>query len=189
MEKGTKVVELSEPTKVVIVTDGPFTVYGMDGKKKLSILGPAMETHRSCAFVLMPPLTGFMVAVKPQISWSVSYVDLTDGKEWNDLTPVEMPIGYDKPMSLEETMKLFIRDEISRVAEAKGRESFEEADDFDVGDDEMVTPYELDDMQEDAEAAEYQDPTDEPPVDPPVDAPVDPPPVTPAPADPPPAVA
>lgn len=47
-----------------------------------------------------------------------------------------------------DSMRDFIRQEVSRQAQQQGHESFEEADDFDVGDDyEPSSKYELDDFQ------------------------------------------
>lgn len=64
-----------------------------------------------------------------------------------DPTPVEVPLF--RPLSIHEEMKRFIRSEMSRQAAEAGQESFEEADDFDVGDDdEIVSPYEMVELKE-----------------------------------------
>lgn len=48
--------------------------------------------------------------------------------------PMQLPVGMRNPPTLQEQMAQFMR--ASRLlAEAQGRESFEEANDFDVGDD------------------------------------------------------
>lgn len=65
-----------------------------------------------------------------------------------DKTPVEMPLGYEKPEPLEHMIARMVRT-FSMAAEAQGAESFEESDDFDVDDDsELHSPYQLSDMQE-----------------------------------------
>lgn len=65
-----------------------------------------------------------------------------------DKTPVEMPLGYERPESLESMIARMVRVH-SQIAEKHGAESFEEADDFDTDDDvELVSPYQLTDMQE-----------------------------------------
>nr|QJB20011.1 MAG: hypothetical protein [Microvirus sp.] len=69
-----------------------------------------------------------------------------NGEEVLDPTPIEVPIGLKKPMSLQEKMKLMVRQEMSVIAQANGMESFEEADDFDCDDDtfDAKTPWEED---------------------------------------------
>jgi len=67
-----------------------------------------------------------------------------DGREVLDSTPLALPIGFERPMSLEEKIALRVRMEVAsqRLGEA-GYETLEESDDFDVGDDyEPNSPYE-----------------------------------------------
>lgn len=52
-----------------------------------------------------------------------------------DPTPMQPPIGYKKQPSMMEVLRQQIREDLSREAAQRGHESFEEADDFDVGDD------------------------------------------------------
>lgn len=59
------------------------------------------------------------------------------GREIPDPTPLEMPLGMRKPESMEDMIRRFVRQEASRVAQAEGMESFEEADDFEVEDDDL----------------------------------------------------
>lgn len=68
------------------------------------------------------------------------------GEEILDPTPVAMPVGFHRPPSLAEQVRRLVRTEFSRQAAALGEETFEEADDFDCGDDpELKSKYELDD--------------------------------------------
>lgn len=70
-----------------------------------------------------------------------------NGQQVLENTPVELPIGavYDEP--LEVKMARMIREEVSRAATAAGRESLDEAYDFEVDDDDSfedsLTPAEL----------------------------------------------
>lgn len=61
-----------------------------------------------------------------------------------DGTPMALPVGFRRPPSLIEQMRLMIRNEMSQAAAQKGRETFEEANDFDVADDpdDPTTPWE-----------------------------------------------
>lgn len=72
------------------------------------------------------------------------------GHEVVSSVPVAVPLGYRRPPSLAEQVKSMVRNELSRAATEQGLESFEEADDFDIGDDAPKSPYELDFDQETA---------------------------------------
>lgn len=68
------------------------------------------------------------------------------GREIPDPRPVEVPLNMKRPLTIQEEIQRFIRVEASLAAQAAEQETFEEADDFDVGDDpEITSPYELDD--------------------------------------------
>jgi len=65
-----------------------------------------------------------------------------NGHELPDPTPLSLPSGFKAPETLAETVKRLVR-AASREAEQAGDETFEEAEDFDVGDDfDPSTPYE-----------------------------------------------
>lgn len=73
------------------------------------------------------------------------------GHEVPDATPVAMPVGFRKPESLQDQIQRLVRNELSARAASQGMETFEEADDFDVGDDDgdnFRSKHELDDEQE-----------------------------------------
>lgn len=73
-----------------------------------------------------------------------------NGHEILDPTPVAIPLGYERPESLEQKMMRFIRHQLSSAAQGQGMESFDEANDFDIDDDDVMplTHYELADMHE-----------------------------------------
>lgn len=71
------------------------------------------------------------------------------GQEMPDQTPIELPAGYRKPESLQDQIKRLIRVHMSIAADASGRETFEEANDFgpeEEFDDMPLTQYELADL-------------------------------------------
>lgn len=71
-----------------------------------------------------------------------------DGAEVLDPTPVAMPVKFKRSRSLIEDVQALVQGELSRLADAHGFESFDEADDFDVGEDyDPRSPHELDDGQ------------------------------------------
>lgn len=67
------------------------------------------------------------------------------GEEIPDDTPVEMPLGFTRPLTIEERIARAIRGHISQMAADEGFETFEEANDFtEEGEDEMpVSEHEL----------------------------------------------
>lgn len=60
-----------------------------------------------------------------------------NGREVNDPTPVEIPAGMRKPETTAEIIARLVRHEVSRAAERQGFESFDEANDFDVEEDDL----------------------------------------------------
>lgn len=69
-----------------------------------------------------------------------------DGSEAPDPVPMAPPLGYVEQPNLWEQMREMIRREMSLAAEAEGKETFEEADDFDVEDDPFpMSDYEVPD--------------------------------------------
>lgn len=57
------------------------------------------------------------------------------GRELPDPTPVDIPAGFKRPETLAEQIKRMIRTDMSSFAESQGAESFEEANDFEVDED------------------------------------------------------
>lgn len=70
------------------------------------------------------------------------YID-SSGCEKLDPTPASLPVGFHRPPTLQEQIRRLVRSELSDAASKHGAESFEEADDFNVGDDlDPSSPYE-----------------------------------------------
>lgn len=68
---------------------------------------------------------------------------LINGKPVLDETPMEQPLGYRKPPTLQDQIRRFTQLELQRIAGA-GEESPEEMEDLEVtDDDEIPTPYEM----------------------------------------------
>lgn len=164
-----------------VTTDGEFQVYGYDGKDLTALLGPARSTDRFVRFRIPPEVSRIEVRCKERTKWTMTEM-VVNGKEQPDPTPLEVPVGYEHPESLEDSMKRFIRSEVSRhYAEQHQAGTFEDEDDFDIEDEdpEFITPYEMHDMQEEAPLPEAdtpeavaQDPQPEDtPAPPPADAP------------------
>lgn len=67
-----------------------------------------------------------------------------DGHEVPDPTPLTLPAGFKRPETLADQVQRLVRTHLSRIAAESGAETFEESEDFDVGDeqDDPRTPYE-----------------------------------------------
>lgn len=89
---------------------------------------------------------------------------IKDGIEFLNPTPVAIPIGMERPPSLKEQIQRVLRTELSMQAAAQGEETFEEADDFDVPEDDPdpVSPYEMNEMQYEEPSFSPTDPLSEP---------------------------
>lgn len=67
-----------------------------------------------------------------------------DGSEHPDPNPMELPIGFERPESIQDLIKRLVTDRvIQKELDDAGLETFDEADDFDVEDEYHVdSPYE-----------------------------------------------
>lgn len=67
-----------------------------------------------------------------------------NGFEIPDPTPMAVPLHFKRPPSLQEQIQQMVRGELSRRAASQGHETFDEAEDFDVGDDfDPKSPWEI----------------------------------------------
>lgn len=87
-----------------------------------------------------------MKVIKKVRKWLRDKLD-DEGREKLDSTPVEIPIGFERPPTLEEQVRRLMYSEYDRLRQSdamSGMESPEEADDFDIEDDpiDQNTPYE-----------------------------------------------
>lgn len=71
------------------------------------------------------------------------------GRELPDKTPVAIPIKFKKPQHISDTIKRLVRTTMSDLAEEKGLDSLEDADDFDTGENDIepYSPYEIKDLE------------------------------------------
>lgn len=60
-----------------------------------------------------------------------------DGNEILDPTPVALPVRFQRPPSLVDDVRRLVAQEMSRVAMDQDFDSFEDADDFDIDDDDQ----------------------------------------------------
>lgn len=60
------------------------------------------------------------------------------GRELPDPRPLEVPAGYKKPESLTEKIRRMVRTDVSEWASQRGAETFEEANDFEIEEDDAL---------------------------------------------------
>ncbi len=130
---------------IEIKSSGTFCAYGVENGKRVLILGPVNTNQRMLRYKLPPDMGEVYIKTEKSTEWTLS-ASYYNRSEVLDSTPVEMPIGFNQPESLADQMRRFIRDEVSQQRD-DDKGSFEEEDDF-SDDDEILTNYELTDMQE-----------------------------------------
>lgn len=70
------------------------------------------------------------------------------GEEICNSEPMAIPLKFQRPTTIQEDIKRFIRAELSQQAEANSYETFEESDDFEVEDDiDFYSPYEFNEAE------------------------------------------
>lgn len=132
--------------QVHIRASGSFIVFavGQSGQR-LRILGPNNASKRSFVF-LVPRCEEVEVETENDTVWEYEVKTVPDRRERPNQTPVEIPVGVIQPESLESIMARMINERFSQMAEERGMETFEEADDFDIDDELPKTPYEMQDL-------------------------------------------
>jgi len=146
MHKGSKEISCVLGATIIIRSSGPFCAYGIEGKKRSLILGPVSANSRVLRYKLPADIDKVYIKTEKSTEWTLDWSSFTRSESL-DITPVELPIGYQKPESLAEQMRRFIKTEVSNQAAQDNLGTFTEEDDFEL-DEEILTPYELTDMEE-----------------------------------------
>ncbi len=58
-----------------------------------------------------------------------------------------IPVGYDVPPTMQELIQRYVRQEVSQAAEANDQGSFEDEDDFEVEPDDLLSGFQMTDLQ------------------------------------------
>ena len=155
MKSGPAKVPVTPGSVVQIGSDGTFRAYGLDKTGVMvEILGPIQKEERFVKTLVSQHTHSVEIRCGKSVNWTLAET-VRHQKEAVDPNPIEAGVPQDRPLSLHDEMKRFIRDEVSHRMSEHGFESLEESDDFAVPDDdegdEPFSRYELSDMQEDAE--------------------------------------
>lgn len=128
---------------VIVMADAPFSVFEVVGDERRYI-GPRRSSDRR--FRVMYLLSGELDVVCTGHA-QVEVVGLPSRREVVDDRPVEVPLRFRRGESDDERIRRLIRQAVSQQAELSGGESFDESNDFEVGEDiEPVSPYEYNEM-------------------------------------------
>ena len=153
MRHGPEKVPVEPGSEVNIGADGTFRAYGLDkAGTVVEILGPISKEERFVRALVSRHTHQVEVRCGKGVHWNFAET-VRHAKDPSDPTPLEAAVPFDRPLSLHEEMKRFIRDEVSARMSDHGIETLEESDDFNIDDDEAepFSPYQLSEMQEDAE--------------------------------------
>ena len=87
-----------------------------------------------------------LVKTDPGVQWQINHVETPPRNEQPDPNPIELGIPQERPLSLQDEMKRFIREEVTRQADPES--TFEEEDDFDIEEENFESQYTVLDMHE-----------------------------------------
>ena len=151
MDYGPTIIPMDNPqAQVIIRASGAFTVFAVgESDQRLRILGPNSSSSR---YLKVAPgaCNAIEIQTEPDtaIEWELSI--LPSRRDDVSEPPREIPVGMEKPETLEQMMMRLVETRLAEFADDSGHESFEDADDFDIDDDALPhSPYEMVDMQED----------------------------------------
>jgi len=151
MKRGTCKHPVTPGSVVNIRTDAEFTVYALHKGERTSILGPNHSTERRLKMHVPFGVHNIEVTTRKSGRWEIEETIPVNHKEKIDNTPIEMGVR-EKVDPLAEQIQAIVSAEMSKYAASQGRETFVEANDFDIADEEDPTSqYELSPMQEDFE--------------------------------------
>lgn len=164
MYKGTKTFDLKghNQHRVTLRTTGPFTLVEIDADGEvINILGPENSEGRFLRVV--PSLKAAAVQVLCGDSTSYVYLDenLPSRKEVPDPIPVEVPYDMTRPPTMEELIRMHVRQAMADHSDDLG--TFEEEDDFDIDEEDLpYSQYEMRDMVEEELTGYPVEPTSPP---------------------------
>ncbi len=167
LQHGTKTFKVTPPVRAVVQSDGAFTLFGHSSRKRQVVLGPFKASDRFCVVDVRGEYDNLEVRAKPACLWTLDWHPLANGEPVDD-RPVELPVDYVKPATLQEQIQSWIRTELSSQSVEDGGDSEDEADDFDVSDEdniEFVSAHECLELQPDYVPEEEPEATEDPPVE------------------------
>lgn len=152
METGRHVYPVQEQSKCTFRCDCEFTLFAETPKGPMCILGPVNSSDRMCVFTVPIGCTSVRVRTSQKALHQLSEVPKA-GKEVLDPTPVEAPLGFGQPPTLQETIERLVSSKWNEIAARNKFETLEEADDLEPEDaddiSDVMSKYEISEMNED----------------------------------------
>lgn len=141
---GSQTLPFNGEKLIKITSDAMVNLYGVD--KEGEIILPLGYTDLSGRLNVnltdLPiPIDALYVKTDENTMFRVDYKKSALRCEIPDPVPIEIPYD-DQPLSMEEQMRRIIRSELANTAHDNGLETFEEADDFDIGEKDQMSKYE-----------------------------------------------
>jgi hypothetical protein len=150
---GTKLAKLPERTRVKLKTSGPITIFGTDengtrlGIIAAGVIGNYLFIQKGYDYV--------EIQADKKTNWQIEYATPDLYQEHLDPEPIAIPLGKQE-LSTDQKIKELVRIEMSKLSEEAGNETFDEANDFDIDDDEdMLSGFEVREMQQEVPFQEY----------------------------------
>jgi hypothetical protein len=146
-KKKSTTIEMCENAFFEIRADGPFMVYAMNEKgEREMMLGPFNTNQWSLKGKLTEGYKTIQIVKKTDVEtmYDVKWYPSKE-KEQPDPRPVEIPLDCKKPESIEDMIRKYVATQLSTHMHNQGHETFDEANDFDVDEDDDVmynSPYE-----------------------------------------------
>ena len=135
--KGNDYIVVARGEVLEIRTTGPFSIL-CNGE----ILGPNAIGDRLFLLKIPPGMREVDVIIEDEFDWSYK---ITPYDAAEDPPPGKIEGPLETPLTLREEMRRFIQEELSPIAADKGQESIEEANDFEIDDEEpdFLSQYEV----------------------------------------------
>lgn len=126
-----------------------FMVFAETDGEKVRILGPNHSTDRFCKVVVPTGIDSILIECDPDCAIETQVSDQPSRFEEVDPVPIEVPAFAGRPETTEEIVARMLHTHLRNEEDKREAESWEQANDFDVDEDEWVSPYELVQMADD----------------------------------------
>jgi hypothetical protein len=165
MKIGSYSQEVYPPVIVNIECDTEFKVYGVDESGEIShFFGPYNTQLRKWRFELRENVTAIQVTTDDWALSTLALKKIPPSSEIFDPRPMSVAMRQSAPPTLKDEMRRFFRQEMATYALSQGKETEEEANDFELPEDDQdpLSGYEVIDMVNEA-PVEQEEPEGEPP--------------------------
>lgn len=133
MHKGDCMFHVEQNRQVEVRASGPFTVIEVIGGKQIRVIGPNNANDRVFRFVAMVEMD-LQVLCSDHVILDYRVKTLPPRKEKLSPLPVEIPVGASRPETLTEIVARMVYSALEAEKASPERETWDEANDFEVDD-------------------------------------------------------